>query len=427
MADNGYNELIDELIDMQKDLRALQNPLGNLAAALTAEPEEEQTFNPADYREKPRANTVSCTTCQSKDPSCCTRCIDLCPVHAIRIENGSIDISDACVGCGLCVAACPSEAYSSNKYAAKRLYDSILQSATAYEQCYVTCARAIGELGRLPEENEIVLPCVGVVPRDVWLSLLVETPNISVYLPAGICEGCNVTSGEGAFADAIAQAEEIVGRGVGYEEDERALVRGKKREWERREFMSSMGRAAQGLLGPAGHTVNAVQAAAAKLDAHRKQLDRLTTTLSRTRGMSSGARRRVLMPRRSLVLSALQEDPQLAAKIEFDRPLCDPGLCTLCGDCVKVCPSHCIDLEDGAHFNAEATYCVGCGACAHVCPQGALEMEPFDMRDLVVVDEQSQADREEQKRQKEQLDKLREQARKRLTQVANVLEKLDDE
>ena len=32
----------------------------------------------------------------------------------------------------------------------------------------------------------------------------------------------------------------------------------------------------------------------------------------------------------------------------------------------------------------------------------------------------------EQKRQKEQLDKLREQARKRLTQVANALEKLDD-
>ena len=85
------------------------------------------------------------------------------------------------------------------------------------------------------------------------------------------------------------------------------------------------------------------------------------------------------------------------------------------------------DAHVRAHFNAEATYCVGCGACAHVCPQGALEMEPFDMRDLVVVDEQSQADREEQKRQKEQLDKLREQARKRLTQVANVLEKLDDE
>lgn len=426
MADNGYNELLDELIDMQKDLKALQNPLGNLAAALTAEPEEEQTFNPADYREKPRANTVSCTTCLSKDSSCCSRCVDVCPLHIIRIDNGSIDISDRCVGCGLCIATCPSEAFGSNRYSAKRLYDTILSCATAYEQCYVTCARAIGQLGRLPEENEVVLPCVGAVPRDVWLSLLVEAPNISVYLPAGVCAGCDVSTGEDSFADAIAGAEEIVGRGVGYEEEESALVRGKKREWERREFMNGMGRAAQTLLGPASRTFNSVQAAAAKLDAHRKKLDRLTSTLNRTRGMSSGARRRVLLSRRSLVLSALQEDPQLASRIEFDRPLCDPGLCTLCGACVKVCPSHCIDLEDGAHFSAEATYCIGCGACAHVCPEGAIEMESFDMRDLVVVDEQSQADREEQKRQKEQLDKLREQARKRLTQVANALEKLDD-
>lgn len=425
MAKNSaYTEMLDEIIDIQKDLKAISNPLGNLASALTGEAEEEATFNPSDYREKPRANVINCPSCQMRDAGVCTRCVDVCPVHAIRINDGAIDISDACIKCDLCLAACPSEALVTTSYTAKKLYDKIVAAAVSHEQCYITCVRAVNHL---PEENEIVLPCVGLMTSELWFALLADAPNISVYLPAGLCEGCQHAEGEQLFVDSIAVAEEWSGRGVGYEEDEKSLVYGKKREWERKEFVNSIARSAQGLMGPAGRVVSSAQAVANRLKKHKEQIDAITRTLSNTRGNSVDKRKRLLLQRRSLVLAALQSAPEMAERVVFDRPVCDPGLCTLCGACVKACPTRCIDIEGDSRVAVEATYCTSCGVCQRVCEEGALEMVPFDMVDLVVAKERSTATIEEQRRNKEELEKFKEQARAKLTQAADFLEKLDDE
>jgi len=47
-----------------------------------------------------------------KNCSGCGRCIDVCPVSAIRIEKEKAIVDDTCIICGTCVGECPTGAIS---------------------------------------------------------------------------------------------------------------------------------------------------------------------------------------------------------------------------------------------------------------------------------------------------------------------------
>ena len=55
-------DLLDDIIDIQKDWTAVKNPLGNLADALAAEPGSEPEWDPSRYKWRPRASTTSCVS-----------------------------------------------------------------------------------------------------------------------------------------------------------------------------------------------------------------------------------------------------------------------------------------------------------------------------------------------------------------------------
>ena len=52
MAEN--RDLLDEFIDIKNDWQALSNPVSDVANALSANPEEVKTWNPADYKARER-------------------------------------------------------------------------------------------------------------------------------------------------------------------------------------------------------------------------------------------------------------------------------------------------------------------------------------------------------------------------------------
>ena len=43
-----------------------------------------------------------CTGCES--------CVEICPVEAIKVDEGKAKVGDECVDCGQCVDECPSKA-----------------------------------------------------------------------------------------------------------------------------------------------------------------------------------------------------------------------------------------------------------------------------------------------------------------------------
>ena len=376
-------DFLDDIIDISQDFKAIQNPLSGIANALTGADEPEPTWNPADYKIRPRANVIPCTTCKSKDRATCDRCVRICPVDAISIDGNSIEILDTCIKCGLCVETCPSECYSVADLAPRKLYDRIAGAAMSHETCYVTCTRTID---RVPENNEVILPCVGAVPAEVWASVMADYDNVFVYLPLGICDDCPTATGEETYTDAIGRAETWCGFGLGLEVYESDLTHEPNRAWQRKEFVDNITQAGERLLGQS-RVVTAARRVTQQIQAHSSQLNGIARTLDAAVGTTNAKRqRRVLLDRRKLLMGALQKHPDMAEAIDLYEPVCDPDLCTLCGECEHVCPTRAIELTPEGRWTCEASFCCQCGACLHVCPTKALEPEFTDASELVIPD-----------------------------------------
>ena len=60
-----------------------------------------------------------------------------------------------------------------------------------------------------------------------------------------------------------------------------------------------------------------------------------------------------------------------------ELPDIDSRLCTLCGDCVDVCPTDCLAI--GAREGVLAPQsCINCAVCEVVCPAAAIAMRERD-------------------------------------------------
>lgn len=414
------HDLLDDIIDISKGLGTLKDPLGSVADVLAGNASEKEAWNPADYKERPRVNTIRCLACRSSK-SGCTACADVCPVNAIEIDEDEIEILDSCRKCGLCVAACPSEAFVSPSISPKRLYDEIARAAAAHETAYVTCTRA---LRRCPRENEVVVACLGDVPRETWFAILADYRNVSAYLPLGACDKCRNAAGEEMLGERIADAEEWSGHALGLEVEPGALKCKKRREFERKEFMQNVAKSTGLTVTKLNPATAAVMSVAQRLQKHTERISKLEDTLNKAVGVSSEQRRRVLLERRQLVLSALQEHPKRAKRVSIERPACDNAACTMCGACVEACPVHACDLTGAGAFSLEPTYCIGCGLCAEVCDAHALTMQQVDGEELVVVDPDAEKKAAERAAAREKSRKMKAEAKKKLDSALDRVEKL---
>ncbi|MDX1611497.1 MAG: 4Fe-4S binding protein, partial [Candidatus Thermoplasmatota archaeon] len=53
------------------------------------------------------------------EPDLCTDCggcVGVCPVDAVELFHGQVDITQACIECDLCVKACPTGALTSSSW-----------------------------------------------------------------------------------------------------------------------------------------------------------------------------------------------------------------------------------------------------------------------------------------------------------------------
>ena len=135
-------------------------------------------------------------------------------------------------------------------------------------------------------------------------------------------------------------------------------------------------------------------------------------------------RRRILTQRRQLMLTALRAHPDLAGNITIQLPECDYMACTMCGDCVRICPLHANDLVNGGRFTVEPTYCIGCGLCAEICEEHALSMKEHSGEELVVPDPEAEKKAAEAAKAKAEAEKLKREGKEQLNKILDKVEKL---
>ena len=416
-------DFLDELIDLQSDWRSLKEMPNQMVGSLMDEEGERKVFNPADYKEKPFANSGRCLRVSSGRTDVCSRCLEVCPTHAITIHEKTVAVSEDCRKCGLCAAVCPTDAFSTRRHMPRQVYDQIARVASSYEQCYVTCTRA---LKRLPRGNEVVLACVGAVPRDLWFSLMADYDNINVYLPVGICDRCRTTTGEETYADAIATAEEWADAALGLEVDESAMTHEYTRAYKRSQFVSGAVTSVERLVTRTNPALAGAKAVAQKISDHSQRINRLQKELENAVGAkSSGNHPRILTQGRKLMMGALQHDPGLAEFVKLEVPVCDHALCTMCGACAKTCSVHAIDLDRDGQVSVQSAYCVSCGACVAACEDGALSMGPMDTSELVIPDKVGEEVARKKAEAKARASEYMEKGKKQLGRVAGALENLD--
>jgi NAD-dependent dihydropyrimidine dehydrogenase PreA subunit len=56
-------------------------------------------------------------------------------------------------------------------------------------------------------------------------------------------------------------------------------------------------------------------------------------------------------------------------------PVLDETRCTGCGDCVRLCPTSCLEMAGRLPWLARPLDCVSCALCVLICPAEALTID----------------------------------------------------
>lgn len=426
---------LDDLMGITKELNAIKDEVtGATGALLGEEGAQRPRWNPSDYKEKPSVNVEVCPRCIAPEKASCQACLDVCPVDALRIEDGGIDVLDSCRKCGLCVPVCPTSALSIGRYSPKNLQSMIATAAQSCEEVYITCTRA---LGHLPSDGQIVLPCVGIISPEVWFSLLVTYDNLNVYLPWGICDRCRTTTGEQVYSAFIDKAEMYSERTVGLETEEADLKLGKLHEVERKEFLKNMAKKAGVGAASINPLTRKMTQAAQRLQLQQKRLSDITKMVERATGAAERSARRLLTSDRALLMLTLYDHPHLAHNLQLTVASVDET-CRGEGRCAQVCPTHAIDMGDQGTPVVHLPHCVGCALCVDLCPQQALQLKQVSGDELVNAEltelmreheelARTKVGRQEAQAAKEELKETAHTAKTIVSKAFDIAERFDDQ
>jgi len=349
----------------------------------------------------------------------CTICMEFCPVDAFLEQNKRLTVRTNCLRCGACIGVCPTSALAASTKTVQLINKQLLLATLRTNRLALTCERT-GALLRLAAEASdgeqearaalkelddavaedclIKVPCLAMVTRELWFSLLGEIGVSSleealVYLPPGQCDLCPANAQgtvEELFSEAITTAERWANTTVGFIAAAEDLPR--KKQPNVRRYLTSLEEASRrdAFLGFVREVRDSWEAVGNSgnqaLHETTVQRDRRSafkkTRLGETTTMQSGLTRPKVVPLRFLMIEALGRNPANAATLVLTVSATNDSTCTRCGTCAKVCPVHArrlVDLKSAdkdepqdtppaQHMVCDPLYCVGCSACLQACP-----------------------------------------------------------
>lgn len=348
--------------------------------------------------------------------SSCRACQEVCPAHAIAIENNdfSLDI-DICTECGACANVCPTQALSSAAIphiAWARFAHSLRGSNQAERQVWICCKEH--PLAHKDLDHLLVLPCLAHLDEVHYLLLAYYgTKTVLLHAPCDTCSNGSVRTvyertleRTRVLADSwnirfdCDEIEEFQDQSSAYPIDKDTGGRS------RRGFFSSLGRSFKEL----GLTI-----AADAIDVHTAK-DKPSPTLAQKLTQAPGKLEVFFPARMTALLNLLYESEQ-----ELDNAMLDREVqtrfwgkvsidrsCQNCGMCARFCPTEALSNEDNNEEHAatpllnrpraseivhefRCSDCIQCHLCEDVCIAGALHVsdiishkELFDLEPALI-------------------------------------------
>lgn len=297
----------------------------------------------------------------------CVACRDACPVKAIRVEVGLVELTPACTGCGQCAAVCPSGALLVEGF------DELLQplpDGEAVPRLRIECSRVPHKLAG----NSRQVPCLGGISFSALIGLVARNSSAVALIDRGWCATC--TSGAGnAPIKALVDSVRMVVADIGLPDECSPFVYSLPAP---QELALSMVATVENTPLPRRAFFGALLKRTAEVAVAVRSPDITQFAVKTTRGALAASP--VIHHTRKRMAASLVEIAGLSGKAlsaKFFPDISASEHCLLHGVCSAVCPSGALAVmrsgtSAGLHFNSEL--CLACGLCIHHCPEGALSM-----------------------------------------------------
>ena len=288
----------------------------------------------------------------------CDKCVTVCPVETIKIDEGLISfVPSECVGCGGCDAVCPTSAYELDDFKPINYVFNFLEN----DLDVITC------------KNE--LPCIAALSVEELLSMALISPQ-SITADIGACKECPIAAKNlpiiqerveevNFLLEAMEQNSAIALKELDIEEETAQTD-----TLSRRKLLSKDG----------------LKKAVSIKQQFENEVASTDTTL-KTHEVTSAdivkIKQKNLPDRRSLLLMAMKraEVPETFHTISIEdisfisQKDLDESSCTNCQMCYRICPTGALSSDGrGSVINFNPLACVQCHSCHDVCEPDSLTL-----------------------------------------------------